>query len=277
MTPMTRVKRFSVLDRISHLFLMLTFLVQAATGFSRLYFTTAWGAKLSTLFGGYERTLAIHKTVGILMIAGFLLHTLYLLSRIDWGKFPQTLFGPDSLVPNLQDFRNLGQQVKWFFGLGPAPRFGRWTYWEKFDYWAVYWGMPLLAVTGLMIMYPQQTSHVLPGWSLNLAALLHKAEAILAITYIFIVHFFIGHLRPSSFPLNEGMFAGSIPLEHAVEEKPGWIADLKEQGKLELLETSSQPATWYRVTYYVFGYAVLACGIYLLVNAIIYSRYVTLH
>lgn len=273
---MTRIKRFSVLDRISHLFLMLTFLIQAATGFSRLYIATAWGAKLSTLFGGYEGALAVHKTVGLLMIAGFLLHTLYLLTRIEWQKFPKTLFGPDSLVPNIQDFKHLGQRIKWFFGLGPTPQFGRWTYWEKFDYWAVYWGLPLLAITGLMIMYPLQTCRVLPGWSLNVAALLHKAEAILAIAYIFIVHFFIGHLRPSSFPMNEGMFSGSVPLEEAVEEKPGWVAHLREQDKLDHME-ATQPATWYRVTYYIFGYAVLVCGIYLLVNVIIYSRYISLH
>ena len=76
-------------------------------------------------------------------------------------------------------------------------------------------------VGGLMLMYPLLTSRVLPGWSLNIAALLHKAEAILAISYIF-----IGHLRPSSFPMNEGMFSGSVPLEEAMEEKPAWIERL---------------------------------------------------
>ena len=84
--------------------------------------------------------------------------------------------------------------------MGPAPRFDRWTYFEKFDYWAVYWGLPLLAVTGLMAMYPLVTSQFLPGWSLNIAVLLHRAEALLAVTYIFVVHFFVGHLRPMSFP-----------------------------------------------------------------------------
>jgi hypothetical protein len=60
--------------------------------------------------------------------------------------------------------------------------------WEKFDYWAVYWGLPLLAVTGFMLMFPLSTSRFLHGWSLNIAELLHRAEAILAVMYIFIVH-----------------------------------------------------------------------------------------
>jgi len=100
----------------------------------------------------------------------------------------------------------------------------RWTYWGKFDYWAVFWGLPLLAITGLMLIYPMVASRLVPGWALNVAALLHRAEAILAVAYIFIVHFFIGHLRPSSFPLNEGMFSGTVTLENAMEERsqPGW-------------------------------------------------------
>ena len=276
MMPKSRIKRFSITDRVFHLFLMLTFIIQTATGFSRLFITTDWGKKLSYVFGGYETALTIHVLVGLLMIVGFLVHTLYLLTRIKWRNLGKSIFGPDSLVPNLSDVKHFWQRTLWIFGLGAAPKLNRWTYWEKFDYWAVYWGMPLLAITGLMLMYPLVTSSILPGWSLNVAALLHKAEAILAICYIFIVHFFIGHLRPSSFPMNEGMFSGSVPMEEAMDEKPAWIARLKEEGQLEALETTP-PATWYRVVYYVFGYAVLIFGVYLLINGIMYSRYINLH
>ena len=206
-----RIRRFTVVHRLFHVFLMLTFLLQTATGFSRLYITTAWGRKINAVLGGYDTSLVIHKWAGVLMIFGFLVHTVYLLGRIDWKTPLRSIFGPDSLVPNLTDLKQFGQQVRWFFGLGPAPRFNRWTYWEKFDYWAVYWGLPLLAVTGLMLMYPIASSRYLPGWALNIVALLHRAEAVLAVTYIFIVHFFIGHLRPSSFPMNEAMFSGSVP------------------------------------------------------------------
>ncbi len=272
----TRIKRFSVKDRLFHLFLMLTFLTQSATGFSRLFFTTSWGKALNNALGGYETALTIHKWVGVFMIVGFAIHTIYLLTRVNWRNLPQSIFGPDSLVPNFHDARNLLQRIKWFFGLGSPPKFDRWTYWEKFDYWAVYWGLPLLAVTGLMAMYPLVTSRFLPGWFLNIAVLLHRAEAVLATAYIFIVHFFIGHLRPTSFPMNEAMFSGSIPLEEAMEERSAWVERLKQEGKLERVN-SNPPARWYRVVYFVFGYAALISGIYLLVNGIIYSRAVSLH
>ena len=276
MMPKSRIKRFSITDRLFHIFLMLTFLIQTATGFSRLFITTGWGKKLSYVFGGYETALTIHTWVGVLMMVGFVVHTIYLLTRIRWENLGDSILGPDSLFPNLYDVKHLWQRILWIFGLGAPPRLNRWAYWEKFDYWAVYWGLPLLAITGLMAMYPMVTSRILPGWSLNIAALLHRAEAILAISYIFIVHFFIGHLRPTSFPMNEGMFSGSVELEEAMEEKPAWVERLKEEGKLEILETSP-PSTWYRVVYYVFGYSVLIFGIYLLINGIVYSRYITLH
>ena len=276
MMPKSRIKRFSITDRLFHIFLMITFLIQTATGFSRMFITTGWGKKFSHVFGGYETALAIHTWVGILMMVGFAVHTIYLLTRIEWQNLGKSIFGPDSLFPNLYDVKHLWQRTLWIFGLGAPPRLNRWAYWEKFDYWAVYWGLPLLAITGLMAMYPMVTSSILPGWSLNIAAFLHRAEAILAISYIFIVHFFIGHLRPTSFPMNEGMFSGSVELEEAMEEKPAWIDRLKEEGKLEMLETSP-PAIWYRVVYYIFGYSVLIFGIYLLINGIIYSRYITLH
>ena len=271
-----RIKRFNRADRLFHIFLMLSFLIQAGTGLSRLFVTSTWGQNLSRLFGGYDSSFLIHQWVGVLMIVGFAVHTLYLLARIKWRNLRESIFGPDSLVPNLEDLRHIWQRILWFFALGSPPRLDRWAYWEKFDYWAVYWGLPLLAITGVMLMYPLMTSRVLPGWCLNVVALLHRAEAILALSYIFIVHFFVGHLRRFSFPMNEAMFSGSVPLEELMEEKPEWIERLRREGKLEVAKAKA-PARWYRVVYFVFGYTALSFGVYLLINSIVYSSNIRLH
>ncbi|MFC1815624.1 formate dehydrogenase subunit gamma [Thermodesulfobacteriota bacterium] len=276
MAPITHIRRFSSLDRLFHLFLMVTFLIQTATGFSRLYITTSWGKNINNLFGGYETSFFIHEVVGVLMIIGFLIHTSYLLTRIKWKNLTKFILGPDSLVLNFQDGLQLWQRILWFFGVGSPPKFDRWTYFEKFDYWAVYWGLPLLAVTGLMAMFPLTTSRFVPGWFLNIAVLLHRAEALLAVSYIFIVHFFIGHFRPASFPMNESMFSGSVSLEEAMEERPAWIDRLKKEGGLEHAR-ANPPVLWYRVLYFVYGYAALAFGIYLLVNGIANSSSINLH
>jgi cytochrome b subunit of formate dehydrogenase len=271
-----RIRRFGVIDRMFHLSLMLTFIIQSATGFGRLYSTTTWGRKLTQMLGGYETCLTIHKVVGILMIIGFLIHTIYLLKGVDWKNPLKSILGPDSLVPNLRDLRDLKQRILWSFGLGSAPVFDRWAYYEKFDYWAVYWGLPLLAITGLMAMYPLTACRLLPGWSLNIAILLHRAEAILAVTYIFIVHFFAGHLRPMSFPMNEAMFAGSVPIEELMEEKPAWLDRIRQEGRQDSM-SATPPAPWYRIAYYIFGFSILTTGIYLLINGIVYSRSINLH
>jgi len=128
----------------------------------------------------------------------------------------------------------------------------------------------------LMLIFPLMTTMFLPGWALNLTAFLHRAEAILAVSYIFIVHFFIGHLRPASFPMNEAMFSGAMTLEEAEEEKPAWVERLKREGRLEEMKTTP-PAKWFRVVYYIFGCSALSFGIYLLANGIVFSRHVNLH
>ncbi len=276
MIETTVIKRFSLSERLFHFLLMLSFLIQSATGFGRLFINSKWGEKVCYVFGGYENASLIHHFVGGIMIAGFLLHIIFLLFKINWLDLRQSLFGPDSLIPNFQDIRHLSRQIRWLFGVGDHPRFDRWTYWEKFDYWGVFWGLPLLAITGIMLIYPLWTCRFAPGWILNVAALLHRAEAILAVSYIFIVHFFIGHLRPASFPMNEAMFSGNVVLGQATEEKPAWIERLKMKGAIEKIK-AQPPSQWFRVIYYVFGYSSILLGVYLLINGIIYSRYIRLH
>ncbi|MEW6658703.1 MAG: cytochrome b/b6 domain-containing protein [Thermodesulfobacteriota bacterium] len=276
MNDQVRIIRFNVFDRVFHVFIMVTFLIQAVTGMGRLLYHTAWGKAVVSLFGGYDGATAVHNTVGILMIIGFVIHLAYVLAKVEWKSWRRSLFDADSLVPRRADAVHLGQKIRWFFGLGPPPSFDRWTYWEKFDYWAVFWGLPLLAITGLPLMYPLAASRILPGWVLNVFVLLHRAEALLAMLYIFIIHFTIGHFRRGMFPMNECMFAGSVELEKEEKEKPLWIARLQEEGRLEEVMVAGPPR-WYRVMYFIFGYSAVAVGLYLLINLLIYRSYIEWH
>ena len=270
------ILRFSILDRVFHLFIMVTFLIQSATGLGRLLYHTTWGKRLTGLFGGYDSATTIHNTVGVLMMIGMVAHIVYVLLKVEWKTPGKRLFHHDSLVPRPQDVKHLGQKIRWFLGLGPPPEFDRWTYWENFEYWAVYWGLPLLGINGLQLKYPIVASRYMPGWTLNVMLLLHRAEALLAMLYIFIIHFSIGHLRRGMFPMNECMFSGSVELEKGWKEKPTWIARLREEGKLEKVMVEGPP-TWYRITYFVFGYLALAVGLYLLINIFIYRSYIAWH
>ena len=105
------LKRFTRIQRLYHFFLMLTFLIQAGTGFSRLFITTNFGRSLSGVFGGYETAIFIHFWVGVLMIAGFVVHSIYLIWNINWQNPLKSIMGPDSLVLNLKDAQHLFQRI----------------------------------------------------------------------------------------------------------------------------------------------------------------------
>ena len=103
-------------------------------------------------------------------------------------------------------------------GSGRSPTFDRWTYWEKFDYWAVFWGMAIIGGSGLLLWFPVFFGRLLPGWMFNIAALVHGEEALLAVGFIFTIHFFNGHLRPEKFPMDTVIFTGRIS-EHELKDE----------------------------------------------------------
>jgi thiosulfate reductase cytochrome b subunit len=253
---------------------MLSFLTQAATGLARMYIETAWGKGLARLFGGYESALLVHKYVGLFMIFGFVIHALYMLAIVDWKKFPGSLYGPDSILFRPKDLKDFFQHIRWFLGMGKAPEFDRWGYWEKFDYFAVFWGMIILGVTGLLLAYPLDSSRIIPGWGLNVALWVHRIEALLAMAHLFIIHFFIAHLRPHNFPMDRAMFEGSANLDAVRHERPAWIARLKQGGSLQAaLASEALPAQ--RTLYYVFGFAAVGAGLFLLIGALVNVRYIS--
>ncbi len=263
-----RIRRFTPLQRLSHIFLIITFLVQSATGLGRMYMETAWGQRLCWFFGGYEASREVHIWVGIIMLCGFVLHVLYLLAKVEWKGFPQSLFGPDSMLPRPADLKEFFQHVAWFFGARKPPEFDRWGYWEKFDYWAVFWGMVIIGVTGLLLAWPIAASRIMPGWGLNVALWVHRIEALLAMGHVFLIHFFIAHLRRHNFPMDRAMFEGSADLDAARHERPAWIRRLRDSGRLEgMLVTDSMIGQ--RVLFYLFGYAAVAAGLFLLIGALI--------
>ena len=270
-----RVKRFTLLQRASHIFLIITFLTQSATGLGRMYMETAWGQWLCWIFGGYEAAGEVHIWVGIIMLCGFVLHVFYLLTKVRWQGFPQSLFGPDSMLPRPEDFKQFVQHVAWFFGARNPPKFDRWGYWEKFDYWAVFWGMVIIGVTGLLLAWPIAASRIMPGWGLNVALWIHRIEALLAMGHVFIIHFFIAHLRRHNFPMDRAMFEGSADLEGARHERPAWIARLDSEGRLSQVMVS-EAMIGRRVVFYLIGFAAVAIGLFLLVGAIVNAPYIHL-
>lgn len=237
--PKVFYKRFSFMEKLLHFVMMVSFLGLVISGAPLKFSTAPWAPGLMALLGGPATAGLIHRWSAAFTFSYFgvtLLWSLYYLFIKPTGEtFLQKLFGPDSLCPRWKDLHDVIGMFKWFFGKGEVPRFDRWTYWEKFDFIAVFWGMLAIGFTGLMLWFPQFFSNFLPGWMFNVAIIVHSDEALLASVFIFTVHFFNSHLRPEKFPMDTVIFTGVLRGYEMEEERPEQYERLKAQGKLDTM------------------------------------------
>ena len=227
------VRRFSPIWRLAHITFALSLMILTLTGMPLFYPEAPWANALMTGLGGPHMAGAIHRVNAVIFAGVFFWHLFYLAWGIakDWKNFK--FFGPNSTIPNLQDGRDMIAMFKWFFGMGPRPKFDRWTYWEKFDYWAPFWGVTIIGVSGLVMWLPNFFGGFLPGWVFNVAAIFHGEEAFLAVVFLFTVHFFNNHFRPDKFPLEVVMFTGSFSMEEFKHEHALEYERLVKSGDLE--------------------------------------------
>ncbi len=226
-------ERFTRLNRVLHVVMIVSFIGLAATGMTLKFSNTRWASILSHLLGGFQTTGYIHRVSAVLMIGLFLTHLAEVVRRRKGTPWMQFLLGPNTMIPTLKDAKEFVASIKFFLGRGKRPRFGRWTYWEKFDYMGVFWGMVVIGSTGLALWFPVFVSRFLPGWALNVATIIHSDEALLATGFIFTVHFFNTHLRPEKFPMDVVIFTGRMTVEELREDKPAEYEALVKAGEFE--------------------------------------------
>lgn len=227
--------RFPVKTRLLHACMVVSFLSLALTGMTLKFSYTGWAFRVAHFLGGFEAAGYIHRAAAIVMFCTFVTHLvdLFLLKKNKYGTWKALIFGPNTMIPNGQDFREFIATMKWFLRMGPRPEYGRWTYWEKFDYFAVFWGIFIIGSTGLTLWFPVFFTRLMPGWFINVATIIHSDEALLATGFIFTVHFFNTHLRPEKFPMDTSIFTGHVPLAELKRDKPREYATLLASGELE--------------------------------------------
>jgi len=231
-------RRFDNFDITIHFVMMVSFLLLVLTGLPLKFSHADWAKGLVQVFGGVSNAGLIHRICAIITFAYFgatlfnVVYFVFFKEGIKGGAL-RRLFGPDSLAPRWQDVKDIRGMVKWFFGKGPKPRFDRWTYWEKFDFLSVFWGMFAIGLSGLMLWFPDFFSIFLPGWVFNVAQIVHSDEALLASGFIFTVHFFNTHFRPEKFPMDVGIFTGRFPRVEFIDDRPGHYDRLVAEKKLD--------------------------------------------
>jgi thiosulfate reductase cytochrome b subunit len=242
--------------------MIVSFLSLALTGMTLKFSYTGWASFISRLFGGFVVAGYVHRGAALMLITIFIIHIVDLFRRrkTEFGTWKNMLFNAHhTLLPTMKDLSDVIGSIKWFVGIGPRPQYGRWTYWEKFDYFAVFWGVFVIGSTGMMLWFPEFFTLLFPGWVINVATIVHSDEALLAAGFIFTIHFFNTHLRPEKFPMDTVVFTGRMSVEELKRDKPAEYEAMLASGELEQKLVEPYQPIVIRVIK-VFGFTAVAIG-----------------
>lgn len=239
--------RFTLHQRIQHAILASLVLILVVTGMPLKFHDTLWAQYLYRIFGGIHVVPVVHKTAGACMIIFFVYHLAYIAVML-WQRFKSDSEQNDSnkkiallkflarqpLIPNLRDLKEILALVKYYLFLSDMrPQGDKWTWKDKFDYWAPFWGVPVLGATGLMMWGQEHTTQFLPGEILNYALIAHSDEALLAALFLLIWHMYNVHFSTTVFPMGSAFFSGYLSEQIMVEEHYEYYVKLMKQADLE--------------------------------------------
>ncbi len=221
------VMRMSFLFRVQHILLMASLLVLALTGFALMYHESWLGQLLINLEGGVINRGIFHRTAAVILMAQLVYHAFYMLVSKE-GKEELDLF-----FLRKQDFRDFFQALRYNLGMETEyPRFGKYGYKEKFQYWGATIGVLLISVTGIILWAETLSMRLLPKFVLDLTLVIHGYQGLLAFVILLFWHLYVVHLHPSVFPMNGAWLTGKVDAAWLKEEHPGEYEKLKGEGVL---------------------------------------------
>lgn len=241
LTAKPQVRRMRVHEVWQHAFLMVSFIALVLTGFA-LRYSESWVAQF--FFGwerGFELRGYIHRISAIVYLISIVWHTAF----ISFTKRGRQFF--KDMLPSMIDFKQFWQRI--MFNLGRSnirPRYGRFSYVEKAEYWALVWGTVVMVATGFLLWYDNWWVQFLPKGFLDVALVIHFYEAWLATLAIFIWHFYSVMFHPGVYPMNPSWLTGRMPEKMYEHEHPGHLEEAKREEselikrELEKTMTSSE-------------------------------------
>ncbi len=261
------VQRFSKMNIRMHVTIIVTFLLLALTGLPLKFHDAGWAQQLMNMLGGIDASRVIHRVAAIGTFGYMAFHLGNLLFRWVVRREKGLFWGPNSMVPQPKDVADIFANFRYYLYLGKRPDNDRWNYIEKFDYLAVFWGVMIIGLSGLMLWLPMFFTSFLPGWTINAAYVVHSDEALLATGFIFVFHFFHTHLRPGSFPMDTVIFTGKMSLVRFRSERPLEYQRLVDNNELQAFLVEP-PTLEERRRAYAWGTVFLIVGVLLAVGII---------
>lgn len=225
--PSRSVVRFDRHQLIQHWILIVSVLTLVVTEWPLRGAPVPASHALVAALGGVKTASLVHRIAGVTMGVAALYHLVYLTILALRRKMAF------SMLPTPRDVRDLVQNVAWFLGIRKEPpRFGRFMYAEKFDYWAVFWGVAIMFGTGLVRWFPVWFAKLVPASVIEACQIAHGDEATLAALALFVWHLYNVHLRPGVFPMSWVWIDGRIGVETLKEEHPLEYEQLEAAGRL---------------------------------------------
>lgn len=239
--------RFTLNQRIQHICLASMVIVLVLTGIPLKFHDAHWAHRLYALFGGIHYAPVVHKIVGSILLILFVYHLIYISHSIytrqiiplkrkeglSAGKVLKLLLA-QPLVPNFKDVRDIIDLVKYLLFLSDKrPEGDRFTWKEKFDYWAPFWGIVIIGFSGLIMWQKVFFTKFIPGEFINFALIAHSDEALLAALFLFIWHFYNVHFSIAVFPMGTVFLTGYLPEKLMVEEHYEYYVKMMTKAGLE--------------------------------------------
>lgn len=218
MSPENKYLRFSISDRIEHWVQMASFTTLGLTGLVQKFSGSPFSVWFIGFLGGIEAIRIIHRVASI----GLMLGSIYHIGVVGYKYYVQR--SRITMLPSIKDV-----QAAWGIFLHNLrlkknkPQQGRYSFDEKFEYWAFVWGTVVMGLTGFMLWNPITTSKFMPGIVIPAAKAAHSGEALLAVLAIIIWHFYNVHIKH----FNKSMFTGYLSEHEMLEEHPIELADIK--------------------------------------------------
>ena len=244
--------RFSLHQRLQHIVLFTCVITLSLTGFPLKYFDQPWAAPIYKFFGGIHVAPTIHRTFGTILLCLFVYHTIYWVylfySRrilrlkkegcLTFGNAVKEFLSQE-MIPCKKDFYDLIDMFKYLLYItNRPPRYDRISWKEKFDYYAPYWGIPILGPAGFILWWRDEFSHILPGFAFNILYVMHTDEALLAALFLFFVHWYNVHYSPVKFPLGTVFITGYLTEADMIHEH---YAEYERTMREEGLEDQIKP------------------------------------
>lgn len=210
--------RLSLSLRVQHFVLMISFTLLIVTGMPVRQSDSDVLRNFYMMIGGLEVGRWIHRIAGVMLISVFAFHVLELIWK--WKKAGFS-FKSWTMLPTKKDVSDFVQTSKYYAGLTEnAPKYGRFQFREKLDYFAEYWGIPLMGFTGLVLWFPVFFSTYMPEETVSVATIAHSYEAVLAFLAILTWHMYNTHFNPTTFPMNPSWWTGKMPESAMRHEHP---------------------------------------------------------